>query len=68
MAVFSSGLLKPLRTRMYFDDEMASNADDPILATVHAARRPFLIARVDGDTATFDIHLQGPDETPFFEA
>jgi protocatechuate 3,4-dioxygenase alpha subunit len=67
MAVFGGGLLKPLRTRVYFSDEPAANAADPVLQTVSQARRHLLLARVEGDTATLDIRLQGDDETPFFE-
>lgn len=68
MAVFGAGLLKPLRTRVYFDDEPEANAADPVLATVDEERRSLLLARVDGDTARFDIRLQGEGETPFFDA
>jgi protocatechuate 3,4-dioxygenase, alpha subunit len=67
MAIFGGGLLKPLRTRVYFSDEPEANASDPILLSVSEARRPLLVARVEGDTATLDIRLQGDDETPFFD-
>ena len=51
----------------YFDDE-PSNAGDPILALVPADRRPTLVAASRGDGAyRFDIALQGPHETVFFE-
>jgi protocatechuate 3,4-dioxygenase alpha subunit len=68
MAIFGGGLLKPLRTRVYFSDETEANTADPVLATVVQDRRHLIIARVEGDTATLDIRLQGDDETPFFEA
>ena len=68
VAVFGGGLLKPLRTRVYFDDESEANAADPVLASVDEERRPLLIARVEKGTATFDIKFQGEDETPFFDA
>ena len=67
VAVNGLGILKPLRTRIYFSDEKTANSDDPVLQTVHEDRRRLLIARVDGGKATFDIQLQGEDETPFFE-
>lgn len=67
VAVFGGGLLKPLRTRVYFDDEAEANADDPVLATVDDERRPLLMARVEEGTARFDIRFQGNDETPFFD-
>jgi protocatechuate 3,4-dioxygenase alpha subunit len=67
MAIFGGGLLKPLRTRVYFDDEPEANADDAVLATVDEERRLLLLARVEEGTAGFDIRLQGDGETPFFE-
>jgi len=69
--VFMRGLLSHLYTRLYFDDEAAANARDPVLALVPAARRRTLLARresVAGETVyRFDICLQGPDETVFFD-
>ena len=64
---FARGLLTRLVTRIYFEDE-ASNADDAILASVPAGRRSTLIARqaVEG-RYRFDIVLQGPGETVFFD-
>lgn len=65
------GLLNHLFTRIYFDDEAAANADDPVLAKVPIERRSTLLARRDPATAgivyTFDIHMQGPNETVFFD-
>jgi protocatechuate 3,4-dioxygenase alpha subunit len=67
VAVFGRGLLKPLLTRMYFPDEEAANADDPVLALVPAARRPSLIAHAVSDgTLRFDIWVQGRNEGVFF--
>lgn len=66
-AVFSRGLLKQAQTRMYFPDEAAANAADPVLTAVPADRRPRLIARQDGGGLVFDIHLQGDQETVFFD-
>jgi protocatechuate 3,4-dioxygenase alpha subunit len=66
--IFMRGLLSHLYTRLYFPDEEAANARDPVLAQVPAARRPTLIARATGDRAyLFDIHLQGKNETVFFD-
>jgi protocatechuate 3,4-dioxygenase alpha subunit len=61
-----------LSTRMYFADEAAANADDPVLNIIEQpARRQTLIARRedrDGVAVyTFDIHLQGERETVFFD-
>jgi protocatechuate 3,4-dioxygenase alpha subunit len=65
--VFARGLLTRLVTRIYFEDEPA-NAHDPILALVPADRRSTLVARWNRqDTYAFDIVLQGPGETVFFD-
>lgn len=61
-----------LSTRMYFGDESAANAADPVLNIVDPpARRDTLIAQRsirDGAVIyTFDIHLQGARETVFFD-
>ena len=67
VGVFSRGLLTRLVTRIYFDDE-SSTANDPILACVPADRRSTLIARRGAvGTYQFDIVLQGPNETVFFD-
>jgi protocatechuate 3,4-dioxygenase alpha subunit len=66
VGVFGRGLIKRLATRIYFDDE-AANAEDPILELVPPARRHTLIAKREGDGYRFDIHLQGEDETVFFD-
>lgn len=69
VAVFMRGILKQLWTRLYFADE-AANAEDPVLALVaDPARRQTLIAAPDPKSGEyrFDIHLQGPDETVFFD-
>lgn len=72
MIVTMRGLLVHLFTRVYFDDETEANAKDPALALVPEARRPTLIAHRDQTAAgivyRFDIHMQGPDETVFFDA
>jgi protocatechuate 3,4-dioxygenase alpha subunit len=65
--VFARGLLKPAQTRLYFPDEEAANAADPVLQLVLPQDRQTLIARPDGDGLRFDICLQGEAETVFFE-
>jgi protocatechuate 3,4-dioxygenase alpha subunit len=56
-------------TRLYFEDETEANGRDPILAVVPEDARHTLIARPGGDGLyTFDIRLQGSNETVFFEA
>lgn len=65
--VFARGLLTHLYTRIYFEDEAAANAGDPVLACVPAARRATLLARREGDHYRFDVRLQGAGETVFFD-
>ena len=67
VGVFARGLLTRLVTRIYFEDE-PSNAQDAILASVPADRRSTLLARrnVEG-IYRFEIVLQGPGETVFFD-
>lgn len=69
VSVFSRGLLRRLVTRIYFPGEPA-NADDFALGLVPAERRATLIAhRVAGreGALAWDVHLQGPEETVFFD-
>jgi len=61
------GMLLHAYTRIYFADE-AANATDKVLALVPADRRHTLIAQpIGGNAYRFDIHMQGPDETVFFD-
>lgn len=62
------GINTGLNTRMYFGDEAAANAVDPVLNLIEqSARRETLIARAAGTTYHFDICLQGDGETVFFD-
>ncbi|MEM5383222.1 protocatechuate 3,4-dioxygenase subunit alpha [Paraburkholderia phymatum] len=65
------GMLLHTFTRVYFDDEAAANDKDPVLASVPAERRATLIAKREergGNVVyRFDIHMQGPNETVFFD-
>lgn len=66
--VVARGINIGLHTRMYFPDEDAANKADPILTRIeHQQRVPTLIAQRDGDVYRFDIHLQGENETVFFD-
>jgi protocatechuate 3,4-dioxygenase, alpha subunit len=68
VSVFARGLGQRLVTRMYFPDEPDANAEDPVLLSVDdSVARQTLIARAEGDGLRFDIHLQGDDETCFFQ-
>jgi protocatechuate 3,4-dioxygenase alpha subunit len=66
VAVFARGLLKQVLTRVYFPDELAANAVDPVLELVPEEDRELLVAVAEGDVLRFDIRLQGEHETPFF--
>ncbi|MGG7517700.1 protocatechuate 3,4-dioxygenase subunit alpha [Allorhizobium undicola] len=66
--VVARGINIGLQTRMYFPDEEEANAADPVLARIeHKSRIPTLIANKDGNSYTFDIRLQGENETIFFD-
>lgn len=61
-----------LATRMYFSDEEAANAEDPVLNIIEQpSRRETLIGRREergGEVVyVFDIVLQGERETVFFD-
>ncbi len=68
--IFARGMLIHAYTRLYFSDE-ALNESDSVLNAIEPARRPTLIAMkqdVAGlPTYRFDIHMQGENETVFFE-
>lgn len=68
MAVFARGMTQQTMTRIYFEGD-AANTADPILALVPEERRGTLIARKVNGKATylFDVHLQGDNETVFFD-
>lgn len=66
VSVFARGMLHRCVTRIYFADEPAANAEDPVMRTVPEERRSTLLAQPDDGGYRFDIHLQGPDETVFF--
>jgi protocatechuate 3,4-dioxygenase, alpha subunit len=66
VTIFARGLLKHLLTRVYFPDEAAANAADPVLSLAEEDRRQTLVAREEGGVLLFDIHLQGAAETVFF--
>jgi protocatechuate 3,4-dioxygenase alpha subunit len=70
--IVARGINLGLNTRMYFSDESAANAVDPVLNLIEwEVRRKTLIAeREERDGMAvyrFDICLQGPDETVFFD-
>jgi protocatechuate 3,4-dioxygenase, alpha subunit len=70
LAVYARGMTQQVMTRIYFADE-AANATDPVLALVPAERRATLLAKregvAEGIVYRFDVHLQGHEETVFFD-
>jgi protocatechuate 3,4-dioxygenase alpha subunit len=71
-SIFARGINIHLQTRMYFPEEEAANATDPVLQAVgEPALIETLIARRHerGNEMVyrFDIHLQGERETVFFD-
>jgi len=66
--IVARGINLGLNTRIYFEDETDANTADPILARIeHRDRVATLIAKGGGGTYSHDIHLQGPQETVFFD-
>lgn len=70
--IVARGINIGLNTRMYFDDEADANAKDPVMNLIEwEHRRATLLAKrteQDGKTVyRFDIHLQGENETVFFD-
>lgn len=67
VSVMARGILTRFITRIYFEDE-PSNAEDAILALVPESRRQTLIATRSGEGRyRFDLIMQGPGETVFFD-
>ena len=67
--VVARGINIGLQTRIYFEDEAEANAHCPVLARIeHRDRVPTLIAKqTEPGVYRFDVVLQGPDETVFFD-
>ena len=69
VSVFMRGLLRRLITRIYFPDDPA-NSEDFALNLVEFGRRGTLVARKStkrDDLLEWNVLLQGPDETVFFD-
>ncbi len=72
VSVFARGVLDRLATRLYFSDETEANAEDAVLSAIEDETvRASLLAKLtesDGKLVyRFNIHLQGEQETLFFE-
>jgi protocatechuate 3,4-dioxygenase, alpha subunit len=69
VSLFARGLLQRLVTRIYFSDEGARNAADPLLAGLadaSLANRLVANRAAVGSVYELDIRLQGEEETIFF--
>ena len=66
--IVARGINLGLHTRAYFADAR-ENDSDPVLGSIeHKVRVPTLLAQPEGvDGYRFNIHLQGADETIFFD-
>jgi protocatechuate 3,4-dioxygenase alpha subunit len=65
VALFARGLLHWVATRIYFPED--AHEGDPVLSGLSEAERETLIAVREEDGYRFDVRLQGPDETVFFD-
>lgn len=70
--IVARGINIGLNTRLYFSDEEAANAADPVLNLIEQpVRRSTLIAKRSEPAGkivySFTINLQGPEETVFFD-
>ena len=70
--IIARGINIGLNTRMYFSDEEAANAADPVLNLIESEirRRTLIAPREQRGTEVvyrFDIYLQGDRETVFFD-
>jgi len=65
--VMFSGLMRILKTTLFFPGEQANDVD-PVYAAVPKARRDLLVAREEAaGRYRFDLKLRGEHETPFFD-
>jgi protocatechuate 3,4-dioxygenase alpha subunit len=70
--IVARGINVGLSTRLYFGDEEAANAEDPVLRIIEQVerRKTLIAARNPGGGSpvySFDIRLQGENETVFFD-
>ena len=67
--IAARGINLGLCTRIYFEDEVEANSEDPVLARIQPPERvqTLLARRVTESDYRFEVRLQGPQETVFFE-
>ncbi|MGW3484231.1 protocatechuate 3,4-dioxygenase subunit alpha [Rhodococcus indonesiensis] len=70
VGIFARGMLDRLYTRLYFPEDLAAHATDPVLTALPEAQRRKLIAEKSDDGYTWTVYVQDLDpngvETPFF--
>ncbi|WP_305092198.1 protocatechuate 3,4-dioxygenase subunit alpha [Prescottella sp. R16] len=71
VGIFARGMLERLYTRLYFPEDTAAHAVDPVLVSLPESQRPKLIATETEDGYSLTVYVQDSDpdgvETPFFE-
>lgn len=70
VSIFMRGLLRRLVTRIYFPEDVQAHDQDFALKLVESARRETLIAKKSnhpGGHLEWNVFLQGPNETVFFD-
>ncbi|HET7409375.1 MAG TPA: protocatechuate 3,4-dioxygenase subunit alpha [Paracoccaceae bacterium] len=70
--IVARGINLGLHTRLYFADEASANAEDPVLQRIPDPSRAKTLLAARGERSglplyTLDIHLQGENETVFFD-
>ena len=66
VTIFARGLLKALRTRVYFAPRDRVRADPAMAKLAASPRLDTLIARAEGGEYRWEVRLQGERETVFF--
>ncbi|QCQ92011.1 protocatechuate 3,4-dioxygenase subunit alpha [Rhodococcus sp. SGAir0479] len=71
VGIFARGMLERLYTRLYFPEDTAAHATDPVLTSLPESQRAKLIATRTDDGYSLTVYVQDSDpagvETPFFE-
>ena len=65
--ITARGINLGLLTRIYFPDHESVLHEDPHMNLIPESRRLTLMAKLVNGGYYFDIHLQGPNETVFFD-
>ncbi|MFK8036287.1 MAG: protocatechuate 3,4-dioxygenase subunit alpha [Hyphomicrobiales bacterium] len=65
--IVARGINLGLSTRIYFSDEDAANAVDPVLCMLDKNRAATLVASLVDGQYGIELHLQGENETVFFD-